>query len=118
MSKTLKVRHATALPLRDISALTSRTGLGGQLQLLAVGDEDFAVVRAEIDDDGDPAETFRYDLFPVLVGTEIDARDGSRFEGLACDRDSVYVPPGGGVPDPRLRRRRGGAPARRHPGSA
>src|SRR4051812_23947153 len=69
--RRLKVGDATALPLREISALTSPNGPGGQLQLLAVGDEDFAVVRAEIDDDGHPAETFRYDLFPLLVGSRL-----------------------------------------------
>jgi hypothetical protein len=91
MKDTLKVQHATALPLREISALTTRTGLSGELQLLAVGDEDFAVIQATFDDDGLPADTFRYDLFLPLVGTGIDLRGGSGFEGIACDRDEVFV---------------------------
>jgi hypothetical protein len=88
---TLKVEHATALPTREISALTTRTGPEGQLQLLAVGDEDFAVIKAEFDDNGRPAETFRYDLFLPLVETSIDLRGGSGFEGVACDPEEVYV---------------------------
>jgi hypothetical protein len=70
----LEVQHATALPIREISALTARTGPEGQLQLLAVGDEDFAVIKAEFDENGRPAETFRYDLFLSLVETPIDLR--------------------------------------------
>src|SRR5687768_14143347 len=57
----LKVELATALPLREISALTTRAGSTPNLELLALGDEDFAVIKAELD--GKLGETFRYDLF-------------------------------------------------------
>ena len=88
---TLKVELATALPLREISSLTTRTGSTAKLELLAVGDEDFAVMKAELQD-GVPGDTFRYDLFLPLVGTGIDLRGGSGFEGIACDGEgSVYV---------------------------
>jgi hypothetical protein len=81
----LKIQLATALPLREISALTIRTEPSGALELLAVGDEDFAVIKTEFDANGALGDTFRYELFLPLVGTGIDLRGGSGFEGLACD---------------------------------
>jgi hypothetical protein len=52
---------------------------------------DFAVMKAELEDDV-LGETFRYDLFLALLGTGIDLRGGSGFEGVACDGEgSVYV---------------------------
>jgi hypothetical protein len=60
--------------------------------LLAVGDEDFAVVSTEIDDHrGTLADTRRDDLRPVLRNTPIDLRSGSGFEGVASDRDGTIV---------------------------
>ena len=83
--RELKIQLATALPLREISALTIRTGPSGALELLAVGDEDFAVIKTEFHPDGALGDTYRYELFLPLVGTGIDLRGGSGFEGVACD---------------------------------
>src|SRR5262245_7394372 len=87
---TLTVELATALPLREISALTTRPGSESELELLAVGDEDFAVLQVPVDD-GVFGETFRYDLFLPLVGTGVDLVDGSGFEGIACNGDAVFL---------------------------
>jgi hypothetical protein len=65
----VKIVHETALPVREISALAVRRDDEGKLQLLAVGDEDFAVITAECDDDGVPKGTRRDDLFLALVGS-------------------------------------------------
>lgn len=89
--RTLALRHETALPMREISALTVRAGESGALELLAVGDEDFAVVAAELGDDGTPARTERHDLFLALVGTGIDLRSGSGFEGVAADGEGTLL---------------------------
>jgi hypothetical protein len=40
---------------------TARSGPSGRPELVAVGDEDFAIVTAELDD-GRPRRTQRYDL--------------------------------------------------------
>jgi hypothetical protein len=69
--KTLSVRHSTALPMREISALAIRAGEEAP-ELLAVGDEDFAVIGADLDGDGRPAGTRRYDLCRVLPGEFLD----------------------------------------------
>jgi hypothetical protein len=83
--KTLKVRQQTALPIREISALAVRVSGSDRSELLAVGDDDFAVIAAEIGDDGTPTRTWRHDLFLPLVATGIDLRSGSGFEGVASD---------------------------------
>jgi uncharacterized protein YjiK len=88
----VKIVHETALPIREISALASRRNSSGDLQLLAVGDEDFAVVTADCDKDGRPRETQREELFLPLVGSGIDLRSGSGFEGVAADgKGRVFV---------------------------
>jgi hypothetical protein len=81
----MKIVHETALPIREISALAIRRSDAGGLQILAVGDEDFAVVTAECGEDGRPKGTRREELFLPLVGSGIDLRDGSGFEGVAAD---------------------------------
>jgi hypothetical protein len=82
----LDVVHKTALPLRELSALALRGG-----KLLAVGDEEFAVLAAELDEAGRPGDTKRHDLVLALVGTGIDLRDGSGFEGVAADGTGAIV---------------------------
>lgn len=80
------------MPIREISALGVRPGDSGELQLLAVGDEDFAVITADCSEDGVPGATRREELFLPLVGTGIDLRAGSGFEGVAADgRSRVFV---------------------------
>jgi hypothetical protein len=88
----VKIVHETALPIREISALAIRRGDSGGLQLLAVGDEDFAVVTAECGEDGRPKRTRRDELFLPLVGSGIDLRGGSGFEGVAADGEGhVFI---------------------------
>jgi hypothetical protein len=89
--KTLAIRHETALPMREISALTVRSGESGGPELLAVGDEDFGLVSAQLDDDGAPARTRRHELFLPLVGTGIGLRSGSGFEGVASDGEGSVL---------------------------
>jgi hypothetical protein len=50
-----------------------------------VGDEDFAVVSAEVDGSGAVVRTWRDDLRPALRDAGIDLRSGSGFEGVASD---------------------------------
>ena len=88
----LKIHHVATLDLPETSALTMRSQPEGRLRLLAVGDEDFAVVSTEIDDHrGTLADTRRDDLRPVLRNTPIDLRSGSGFEGVASDGDGTTV---------------------------
>jgi hypothetical protein len=88
----VKIVHETALPIREISALTIRRSDSGSLQLLAVGDEDFAVITADCDEDGRPKGTRREELFLPLVGSGIDLRGGSGFEGVAADGEGhVFI---------------------------
>jgi hypothetical protein len=88
----LKIHHVATLDLPETSALTMRSQPQGPPRLLAVGDEDFAVVSTEIDDHrGTLVGTRRDDLRPVLRHTPIDLRSGSGFEGVASDRDGTIV---------------------------
>jgi hypothetical protein len=80
----LEIRHTTALPMREISALALRTGPGGESELLAVGDEDFAVISAELEG-AEPARTWRHDLRRPLRDTQVDVGSSSGFEGVASD---------------------------------
>jgi len=89
--RRLGIRHQTALPMRELSALALRAGPSGQSQLLAVGDEDFAVVSAELEDTGEPAGTRRHDLLLSLRDTRVDVGSGSGFEGLASDGTGTIV---------------------------
>jgi hypothetical protein len=89
--KTLALRHQTALPIREISALTVRASGSDRPELLAVGDEDFAVIASEVGDDDTPTRTWRHDLFLLLVGTGIDLRSGSGFEGVASDGEGTVL---------------------------
>ena len=50
MCNRLKIHHVATLDLPETSALTMRSQPQGPPRLLAVGDEDFAVVSTEIDD--------------------------------------------------------------------
>jgi hypothetical protein len=50
-TKRIGIAHSTSLPIREVSALASRSGPSGRPELVAVGDEDFAIVTAELDDD-------------------------------------------------------------------
>jgi hypothetical protein len=81
----VKILHETALPIREISALGVRRDDSGELQLLAVGDEDFAVITAQCSEDGQPKATRREELFLPLIGTGVDLRAGSGFEGVTAD---------------------------------
>ncbi len=88
----VKIVHETALPIREISALAIRRSDSGRLQLVAVGDEDFAIVTADCGKDGRPKGTRREELFLPLVGSGIDLRGGSGFEGVAADGDGrVFI---------------------------
>lgn len=89
--RRLEIRHETVLPLREISALAVRSGAEGQTQLLAVGDEDFAVVSAELDDGDKPTRARRHDLHSALRDTRIDTEPGSGFEGAASDGGGTVV---------------------------
>ena len=91
MTESMRIRSMTSLPLREVSALATRRRSGGGSQLLAVGDEDFAVVQADVEGDDALGETSRYDLFLPLVGTGIDLRGGSGFEGIACHGDEAFL---------------------------
>ena len=91
MTESLRIRSVTSLPLREVSALATRRRSGGGSQLLAVGDEDFAVVQADVEGDDALGQTSRYDLFLPLVGTGIDLRGGSGFEGIACHGDEAFL---------------------------
>jgi hypothetical protein len=92
MVRTLEIQHVTSLGPRETSALTVCRRPAGPPRLLAVGDEDFAVVSAEIDDDtGRPARIRRDDLLPALRDTAVDLRSGSGFEGVASDGDGTVV---------------------------
>jgi hypothetical protein len=86
-----EVHHVATLGLRELSALTVCSRPGSPPRLLAVGDEDFAVVSAEVDDAGAPARTWRDDLQPALRDAGIDLRSGSGFEGVASDGDGTIV---------------------------
>ena len=87
----LEIHHVTTLDLPETSALTTCSRPGDPPRVLAVGDEDFAVVSAEIDDGGTLVRTWRDDLRPVLRHSAIDLRSGSGFEGVASDRDGTIV---------------------------
>jgi hypothetical protein len=88
----LKIHRLASLDLRETSALTMRSQPEGAPRLLAVGDEDFAMVSTEIDDHrGTLAGIRRDDLRPVLRNTPIDLRSGSGFEGVASDGDGTIV---------------------------
>ena len=58
--RRLEIDVVARLGLREVSALTVCRGPDRPPHLLAVGDEDFAVVSAEIDEEtGLPARTWR-----------------------------------------------------------
>ena len=86
--KAVNVRETTALPIREISALAP--GSDGS-QLLAVGDEDFAVIAANVSDAGALGETRRHDLVLPLFEAGIDVRSGSGFEGVASDGEGTVL---------------------------
>ncbi len=87
-----EVHHVATLGLRELSALTVCGGRGAPPRLLAVGDEDFAVVSAELDDEsGTLVRTWRDDLRPALRDAGIDLRSGSGFEGVASDGVGTIV---------------------------
>ena len=87
----LEIQHVATLDLPETSALTMCSRPGVSPRLIAVGDEDFAVVSAEIGDQGTLVRTRRDDLRPVLRHTAIDLRSGSGFEGAASDSDGTIV---------------------------
>ena len=89
--KSLTIQHSTALPIREISALTTRARESGA-ELLAVGDEDFAVIAAALDTEHRPARTWRHDLCRVLPREYLDSDSGSGFEGIASDGEgTIFV---------------------------
>jgi len=89
--KALRIRHSTALPVREISALTTRPGESG-VELMAVSDEEFAVITAELDAELRPAATQRHDLSQVLPASILQGEGGSGFEGIAADGErTVFV---------------------------
>lgn len=87
-----EVHHVATLGLRELSGLTVLGGPAGPPRLLAVGDEDFAVVSAEVDDgSGTLVRTWRDDLRPTLRDAGVDLRSGSGFEGVASDGVGTVV---------------------------
>jgi len=81
-----------SLDLRELSALTVFGGPEGPPRVLAVGDEDFAVVSAELTDDAVAlGRTSRDDLRPALRAAAVDLRSGSGFEGVASDGVGMIV---------------------------
>src|SRR5690349_7482841 len=88
--RTLDVRHETALPVRELSALALGSRPGEPSRLLAVGDEDFAVISAQLED-GKPELARRHDLRLPLGNSQVDisSASGSDFEGVACDGDGT-----------------------------
>jgi hypothetical protein len=88
-TKRIGIAHSTSLPIREVSALASRSGPSGRPELVAVGDEDFAIVTAELDDHEHPRGTQRYDLERVLPAKYVERADGSDFEGVCCDGDGL-----------------------------
>jgi hypothetical protein len=90
--RRLEIQDVATLGLREVSALTLCCPLDGPPRLLAVGDEDFAVVSAEIDDEtGSLTRTWRDDLRPALHHTGVDLRSGSDLEGVASDGDGTIL---------------------------
>ena len=86
-----EVHHVATLGLRELSGLTVFGGPGSPPRLLAVGDEDFAVVSADVDDEsGTVVRTWRDDLRPALRDA-VDLRSGSGFEGVASDGVGTIV---------------------------
>ena len=86
-----EVHHVATLGLRELSGLAVFGGPGRPPRLLAVGDEDFAVVSAEVDGSGAVVRTWRDDLRPALRAAGIDLRSGSGFEGVASDGVGTVV---------------------------
>ena len=86
-----EVHHVATLGLRELSGLTVLGGPAGPPRLLAVGDEDFAVVSAEVDGSGAVVRTWRDDLRPALRDAGVDLRSGSGFEGVASDGVGTVV---------------------------
>src|SRR3954452_22637729 len=92
MVRTLEIHHVTSLGPRETSPPTACRRPEGPPRLLAVGDEDFAVVSAEIDDDtGTLARIRRDDLRPALRDAAVALGSGSGFEGVASDGDGTTV---------------------------
>ncbi len=89
--RTLEVHHAAALDVAELSALTIRSGPEGRPQLLAVGDEDFAVVSARLGDGDELGGARREDLRPALRDSRIELGARSGFEGVACDGAGTVV---------------------------
>src|SRR4051794_4964293 len=85
--QTVEIRDRTALPMREISALAVRSNASHGTELMAVGDEDYAVVRAEVTSSEGIMRTWRDDLCAVLTKAGVDTTSGSGFEGVACDGD-------------------------------
>jgi len=87
---TTVVRQKRRIPLEEVSAVCVRRGVVGH-ELLAVGDEAFKVVVAELGDTGIGKGVPRKleHFFPVEARS---AREGSEWEGLAADREGrVFV---------------------------
>ena len=74
--KMLTIRDQTALPVRKVPAPAVRVS----------GSDDFAAIAGAVWDQGTPIRTWRLGLFLPLVGTGIDLRSGSGFEGVASGR--------------------------------
>jgi hypothetical protein len=80
----LQLEARTALPLTEISAFAFRRGEDGE-ELIAVGDDDFGILRVPIAEDGRLGEAKRCDLWRKLPMDVVASSDGSQFEGVACD---------------------------------
>ena len=85
----LSSQDSWALPLTEVSALTLCHLALGAPELLAVSDEDFDVVRVELDDYGRPGEAAHHPIWRQLPADMRSATAGSEFEGIACDGERL-----------------------------
>src|SRR4051794_4165147 len=88
---SVDICHRTSLPMREISALALHGDVNGRRRLLAVGDEEFTVVSAELEGGIEPGHTQRHNLCPALTERGIDVDSGSGFEGVAADGEGTVL---------------------------
>ena len=79
----LRIVHSTNVALREISGLCVRRAERG-LQVLAIGDEEFAVVVLDVDDGAVGHRMRRVDVRAICAGLG-KKRGGSQWEAVAAD---------------------------------
>lgn len=90
MSRLLSIQEAFDVPLSEVSGLALQRAPGGAARLLAIGDESFELVSAELEG-GSPRGAFaRHDLSGLLRGPA--KKGGSQWEAVAADGEGrVFV---------------------------